>query len=259
MRIGKVGIGIDKTLQRRFPRFRNDGVDVFLRMAGVLAWWDAGYGYAPGDTVFWTERKRGLRLQQTTAAAQPLWSATGYNGAPGVTFDGVDDRLVGPSGITPSVAGFPIGAAPSEIWAVVQQNTPGATVGTFGIFSYGGTSGTSPRTLARASSGGVNRLRANVGTGAASVNVTDASVDFSSRHVVRAIFGATLTEVEIDNSVHVTGAAVPATGDARIRMGEVAAGGSYSACIIRHCLVVDPTLLTGQNITDLRTFLVTQR
>jgi hypothetical protein len=242
------------------PAFLGDAIDPFLALSGVLAWWDAGYGYATGSTVYWTDRKQGLRLGQSLAASQPVWGATSYNGAPGVTFDGVDDRLTEQSaGLLPSTAGFPIGAAAAEIWAVVQQNTPGASATTTGIFSYGGTSANASRSLHRAGVAGTNRLRATTGTGASSVSATDASAAFSSRHVARAIFGATTTEVEIDDSVHVTGAAVPATGDSRIRMGDNASGGNYTACTVRHCLVVDPTLLTAQNTIDLRALLVAYR
>lgn len=67
-----------------------------LDTASIATW----LGGANGYVVTWYDQSgNGLHATQTTAAYQPLYVASGWNGKPVVRFDGGDDRLFMPPSI----------------------------------------------------------------------------------------------------------------------------------------------------------------
>jgi hypothetical protein len=183
----------------------------------LIAWWTADrtdlITLSSTKVTSWKDAVAGYDLVQATDGARPVYSATSFNGAPGVTFDGTDDYLSLES------VPLPTGADPCEIWMLIQQDTLAADTSGKQIFAYGGNAGASRRSLTRSVVTGVNRARSNTGTGGATVDVTDTAVDFSGRKVLRAVFSATETTLTIDTTTTGPTAAVPATGTTRVRFG----------------------------------------
>lgn len=168
--------------------------------SSLLSWWTAGRGIS----VNWTDVKAG-RVMTVSGAT---WGATSFNGAPGWTFDGVDDYMNLES------QPFPSGAAPVEIFAVFQQNA--VDTASRSLFGYGGSAGSSGRSLQRISG---NKMRANVGTGGGTAAAEDATNLVTSRHVVHGIWTETDVSISVDGNAYVTTAAVPATDTLRVRIG----------------------------------------
>jgi len=188
--------------------------------ADLLAWWDASHTSriigSPGVST-WLDAVAGYNLVQATPAAQPVYSATNFGGAPGLMFDGVDDFLNMES------VPFPTGAAPSEVWGLVQNDMDAADTTTRNFVGYGGNGvsvSTGVRRIFRTVTTGINRAGAGTGLSpSGSVSVTNTSVDFSRRHVVRVIFGATETTTYVDGIPEGPTAAVPGTLALRFRVG----------------------------------------
>lgn len=163
----------------------------------------------------WNSVKNGYLTNQTLSASKPVYSATGFNGRPGIVFDGQDDYLN-----FEGVGVLPTGAAPCEIWALMDQPLPSSTVTTGLIICYGGTAGSSRRRLTRGvPSGDVNRVQVGVGDGTTEVTRSNLNVEFSGRHVVRGIVSGTTAKVVVDGVDDVTANVVPATGTTRTRIG----------------------------------------
>lgn len=160
----------------------------------------------------WADTVGGYELSQAGETAHPLYSADGFGGSPGIYTDGVDDQL------TLASVPFPVGDEPCEIWAIVDQQSAAGEAGSRTIFMYGGTSNFTARKLERVVSGSFNRVQAVVGTGAASQTIRNDDVDFLGPHVVRAIFDAEATSIQIDESEAASVAAAMDTGSARTRL-----------------------------------------
>lgn len=220
----------------------------------LIAWWDSSQGVSlSGNQVTaWVDRKSGYSASQDVSAARPVYSATSFNGAPGLTFDGVDDNL---SLASPP---FPDAASPSEIWAVVQQDALAADTTFRCVFAYGNNAATSRR-MARDVSGGVNRLSVNVGDGSSNVQIARPAVDFSSRHVARAQVGASAAQAFLDGAAGTSTAAIPATGNTGLpRIGAHLGGtSSFWNGKIRDVIVTGP--LSPDQATALLTFLLARR
>lgn len=194
------------------------GSPVTILGASLLGWWTADradlFTLSGAQVSAWRDVVAGYELSQAIGGSRPLFSATSFNGAPGVTLDGSDDELTLAS--TP----FPTGANPCEVWAIVQQDTAVGDATLRRLFSYGGNSANTRRTVNRALVGGVNRANITAGTGAAEPTTTNTNVDFSSRHMLRAQFTGTAIPVDVDGvAAAAPTAAVPATGTTRTRMG----------------------------------------
>lgn len=241
------------------PDFRVYGITAFTPTDlgdALLAWWDADEGIAYGtgsDVASWTDRKAGLVAAQATAGSRPSYSATGFNGAPGLTFDGTADCLLLAS------PPFPIGADPCEIWAVVQQDALGDDATVRVVAAYADATNNARR-LERTVVTAVNRARASVGTGAASVSVTGSTVSLSSRHVMRAVFGATQVSLQTDGNTPTTAVAVPSTLATRFRIGAnaiSATAGSFWNGKIRDVIVTGA--LTTEQAAALTTYLLARR
>lgn len=222
----------------------------------LLAWWtadDLSTMTLVGSAVSaWRDKKNGYEVSQALSAARPIYSAVSFGGGPGLTLDGVDDRLALES------QPFPSGAIPSEIWGVAQQNALAGDTSFRALFTYGGP-GNDMRSIRRAVSSGVNRARGTVGTGGAVVNVDSNVVDFSSRHVIRTMFGATETSISADGQALASVAAVPATGVARVRIGATsgATAGFFWSGQVRDLIVT--AALSADEASALETYLLGRR
>ena len=223
--------------------------------ASLLAWWDASQGVSlsGSQVTAWADRKSGYSAAQGTSAARPLWSATGFGGKPGLTFDGIDDLLNMES------LPFLTGAAAGEIWSVAQQDALVADTGARRLISIGGAT-LSSRYIRRFVSGGVNRVHALVGDGTSLVQSGIPAVDASSRHVVRGIFAADSVQAAVDGTAGTSAAVVPNTPATRLNIGassSSAIGAEYWQGKIRDVLVTGP--LSNDQATLLRTFLLARR
>lgn len=182
-----------------------------LTDTATLAWWTADradlIGLSGANATSWTDAKNGYVLSQATGTAQPLYSATSFNGAPGITFDGVDDRL--------DLAPAPfVNEDPIEFWVVMQQDALAADTTQRVVLNQGGV-GTTARGIRRVVVSGVNRTRAQVG----SVVSTLGTADFSGRHVIRAKFEAAQASIYQDGVGSTPSATTPAADVVRFRVG----------------------------------------
>jgi hypothetical protein len=184
-----------------------------------------------------------------TGTARPAYSATSFNGRPGLTFDGVDDYLSAES------APYPTGANPCEIWALVRQDALIGNTTARAIMAYGGISANASRRTERSNTGGTgNRFRSVTGIGG-STAVATTTADFSGIHIVRAVFGATEMFAAIDGVATAPVAAVSATGTTRSRIGSVTANtpANFMQGAINSIFVTAP--LTPVQAASLRAFL----
>lgn len=191
--------------------------------ASLIAWWttDRADLITLNSTAVtsWKDVVGGYDAVQAVSAARPIYSATSFNGAPGVSFDGVDDELTSTDAAL--LAALPDGAEPGELWGVAQQNALVADSSPKILASYGGATSPTRRGLERVVATGVNRGRIVTGTGASAPTVVDTTVDLSSRHVMRGRWTATDNGVAVDNATEVTAAVVPATTVLRLRFGSI--------------------------------------
>lgn len=157
----------------------------------------------------------GYDAAQATGSLQPAYSSSGYNGAPTLSYDGLDDRLATATNPFAGLTSF-------EMWAVVSQDALAADTSGRTIISFGGAGTTAQASLRRVVTGGVNRAQSQVGNGAASISVADAAVDFSGRHVVRGRVTPTTLFFSIDGGAEVSIAATPVIGVGMCRLGSLA-------------------------------------
>lgn len=123
----------------------------------------------------------GRVFSQTVSGCKPLYDATGFNGRPCITSDGVDDELTlasDPGGTLPA------GAAPCEIWWCGSQLLSGADPTTGVLFQWGGNSAGSSRYLRRTVASGVNRAQSAQGV------THTAPGDFTGPHVLTGVLTA---------------------------------------------------------------------
>jgi hypothetical protein len=192
------------------------------KLGGYLrAWWDAERAdliTTSTGVSSWKDVVAGYDMTQATGAAQPMWSPTSFGGFPGVTFDGIDDCLA--STDVALLAALPFNADPCEMWTVVQQDALAADATTRDIFTYGGASTQMSRRAERVVVGGVNRSRVLQGNGTTSDTAAGpTTVDFSTRHVVRCVYGAASISHYLDGIAGATTASVGGVGQIRARMG----------------------------------------
>jgi hypothetical protein len=189
----------------------------FALGSSLLGYWDAEIPstltLSGGNVATWTDLIGGYAPTQGTANSRPAYSATSFNGRPGLTFDGTDDYLELAS------VPFPTGATPSEIWVLASNAALPADTMARSTLSYGGNSVNTRRQVLRFVVTGTNRGRADAGTGAAGVTATDGVVDYSGAHVIRGIFTATAVDVQVDAQAATSSPVVPATGTTRTRIG----------------------------------------
>lgn len=223
--------------------------------SSLLAWWDSALGVSlsTDKVTAWVDRVAGYSAAQGSDTLRPTWSATSFNGSPGLTFDGTDDHLALAS------QPFPSGANACEMWAVVQQDALAADATTRMVVSYGGDASTARRSLTRIVSGGSNRFESSAGNGATLYAAGVTGVDFSSRNVIRGRFGATSISSTINTTSSTDTAGVPATGTSRLRIGSISntSAGNYWNGKIRDVIVTGS--LTADQVTQLQSFLLSRR
>lgn len=213
--------------------------------SSLLAWWTADrpdlITLNSTAVTSWKDVVAGYDAVQGVSASRPIYSATSFNGAPGLTFDSVDDEL------TLASQPFPSGASPSEIWAVVQQDALGSDASARRVVSYGGsTTNNDLRQLIRSQTGGTtSALQALVGTGAATTVALNTSVAFQGRNLARVKFEATQIRADLNGNAGTPSAAVPSTGSTRFRIGAATFGAGFWNGKMRDVLVTGP-LSTGQ-------------
>jgi len=185
--------------------------------ASLLAWWSADrvdlMTLSGSQVTTWRDIVAGYAPTQSVAGSKPLYSATSFNGSPGVTFDGIDDYLELAS------QPFPSGAVPSELWALIDQTALPADTGSRNIIAYGGTGNATTRMLYRFVNAGANQVAALTGDGVSFITTTLAGNNFSGRHVARSVISATATTVSLDGTAMAPAAVVPGTGTTRVRLG----------------------------------------
>jgi hypothetical protein len=122
---------MDPLLQQFFVRKRWD----YTNLTGVCGWFDASaYGtitQAASAVSAWRSRVGNISLVQATGGQQPIYSPTGRNNRPSISFDGIDDGL---AGALP--ASFPSG---SQAYTAIMVAYKGATdAGNYlNVFQYG--------------------------------------------------------------------------------------------------------------------------
>lgn len=187
--------------------------------SSLIAWWAADRAdlitLNSNKVTSWKDVKAGYDMAQSTDSLRPIYSATSFNGAPGVNFDGTDDYLVCTDAAL--LAALPIGATPSEMWALASQDAPTVDFARI-IASYGGDTSAFRRGVQRDITGAQSVPTATAGNGSGAVNVKG-TVDFIGRHVLRGEYGATATAISIDGADRQSGAVVPVTQANRVRIG----------------------------------------
>lgn len=163
----------------------------------------------------WRDVVAGYDAAQATGVARPAYSATSFNGRPGLTFDGADDELT-----YAGVGAFPVGSAGGEIWALLDQTALPADTANRRILSYGGGLNNNSRQLIRTVSLGVNRALGSTGYGTSATNTQNNLVDFSGRRVARLIVGSAQTKINVDGQEDPSPSTVtPNTSNTRTRIG----------------------------------------
>lgn len=205
-----------------------------------------------GSTVTsWLDTVAGYNAAQGVLASRPIYSATSFNGRPGLTFDGLDDEMT-----YAGVGLFPTGATAGELWALVDQTALVADTTARNILGYGGASFPTARNIRRVVVSGVNRARAVVGDGAATSNTTNLLSDFSGRQVIRAKVGASETLVNVSGTEDPTPTAVvPGTGSVRTRIGAATSGtaADFFQGVINYAAIT--TTLTSEQAAQMVQFL----
>jgi hypothetical protein len=226
------------------------GNNPYVITAKTVAWWtaDAGITSSSGNVSSWVDRISSIDMTQTGAdSIKPSYSATGWNAsAPGVTFDG--DALMSTANVP---AAIPTGANASEIWVVFDCTSAGADADiTRDMMSYGGTTNGTYRSIRRASSSSVNRIRAADGT----TTTSNTTADIAGRHYGRASWTGTAQDVSADGGTAASAAVTPATGTTRVRFGNTPAIGTTGfEGVIRDGFILNAVPTAGE-ITALNAY-----
>lgn len=167
-----------------------------------------------GAVATWSSLVNGLAPAQALGASRPVFGFSPFNSQQIVTPDGVDDQLTH-TGIP---AGFPTGATPFEIWVIWNQTKLVADTGDRCAIAWGGGGNNFHCGVYRGVVSGVNRARLFVGTGTATALAHNTVVDFSGRHVVRAVVDGTSIRVDVDGVAGTPVAAVPNIGNTLLRL-----------------------------------------
>ncbi len=187
--------------------------------ADLLGYWDADSRYwgANGNMTIvtgassWKDVVAGYDAVQATAGSQPLFSATSFNGAPSLTFDGTDDQL--------TLASQPFPTSAFEIWVLCQQDAAAADATVRAAVAYGGNASTTAVLLGRTVTTGTNRGRATIGDGGTGQPLPATTTDLSSRHVERLVVGASSSSLIVDGGAANNLTVTPSIGATRLRHG----------------------------------------
>lgn len=224
--------------------------------SSLLAWWDAERSdlitQAGGLVSSWRDVVGGYDAVQAVGGSQPIWSATSFNGRPGITGDGTDDELT----LAPVPAAIPIGANACEMWAVVSQAALVADATLRMAFSYGNTTATA-RNIQRVVDTGNNRARGNSGDGASARSSLNTAVDFSTRHVVRLRIDLTAFQCDVDQQAGAVSATASNTASSRLRFfaSAAATAANFWNGGVNTGLLVDPTQMSSSDDDNLYAYL----
>lgn len=244
----KIGMGVT-------PGYGN-GVRGFVPSdlgTSLYAWWNAdaigSLALSGNQVVTWTDLVTGAAPTQAVSGSRPVYDATGFNGSPCVTFDGIDDflRVDSTLGNIPNSSGF-------TMFGVVSQDALAADVTVRIAFNLGTSNGTR-RYLSRAVVAAANRIRVGVDGSSA----TGTTGDFSGRHLIAGDIGAANTNAFYDTVADGTVAVAPATMSGRILIGSIQTGaGNFWTGKIRDIVVVSSSI-SGAQLTALNTYLLARR
>lgn len=222
-----------------------------ISRAQLKAWWDAERSdlvtVTGAGVSSWKDNIGGFDLVQGTNGNRPPYSATSFNGRPGVTFSIASSTYLRLSGV-PSA--FPTAANPGEIWAVIDQATPASSTTVCTIFRYGATTTAATRSMRRDSVAAVNRLNA-----VAELGSTEGTVDFTGRHIVRGIFSGADVVSEIDGVQAAATVAAANTGTSNVTMGATTAASPalfFGGTV--HAIFVFAGLLDARTAYQLRNY-----
>lgn len=232
----------------------------------LIAWWDADGRYwgafggmtddGSGVISSWKDIKAGYDATAATTA-RPTFSASSFNGGPGVTFDGTANVMT--STTAGLLSALPAAANPSDIWVLCSQDALVADTTARYAASYGNGNLVS-RAIGRSVVTGVNRPRIQTGDGVASGVVSGAVVDLSSRHVLNLTVSATAQVGTVDGVTDpASSAIVPSTTASRFRIGSFAASAAslFHQGTIVAVLVTLP--LSGGKRAALQSWLMARR
>lgn len=185
--------------------------------------WDAmntpSLSLSGSNVTAWADRFAAAAVSQGTGADQPTYSAAGFNGGPGLAFDGVTQNLAA----TPAPAALPTGSTEGWFFALVKQDALPANTTIRFAAGMGGDTANAGRRLGRAVTTGVNRMRADN----FSTNLLDTAVDLSGYHLLAAKWSADpLITGRIDGAATSPATATPAslsTATSRFRIGATCA------------------------------------
>jgi len=261
-RVGTAGSGVG-LLASRPKIFRTNYNPVTALGSDLIEYWDANRADSileTSDSTYtnvvssWLGIVTGANLAQSTPNLKPVYDPTAFNGAPCITFDGVQQYL------TCTDAGFlallPQGATACELWVLCSQDALSADATTRHAVGYANTSVINGRSVARLVVGGVNRGRTYTGTGAAATTATDGGTDLSGIHVMRGIIGAAQSSIEVDGGAQTNASVVPVTSaPALFRVGAIPASAASNWWQGKVAAVLVTKPLTAQKAADLHKYL----
>lgn len=224
--------------------------------ASLLAFWDAERAgtltLAGSSVTTWTDVKNGYAATQSIGGSKPVYSATSFDGRPGLTFDGVDDYLLLAS------SGIPSGAIDLELWALLDQTSLVADTTDRYPLSIGGAASVNNQVrLMRSVVTGVNRAGARAGNGTTNNGVNTSAADFSGRRVVRAKFNQSGFSASIDgNALASSASIIPNTNGTAIALGANLAGGGVAKCVMNAALIT--SALSDSQAAQLTQYLKTR-
>jgi hypothetical protein len=182
----------------------------------LLAWWASDrpelISLSSSKVTSWRDVVGGYDVAQATDGARPLWSATSFNGRPGVTFDGTDDFLETATSPLPTNA-----ALTYHMFGLAQQDGLVADAVTRFLICSGGTN--ARRGIGRIVSGGANRGFSSQGSGAGNTPAIDTVVALDGRHVITGRFGPADTGVAVDSQAETVAAVLGSYNTSRLRIG----------------------------------------
>ncbi|MEO9297563.1 hypothetical protein [Devosia alba] len=201
----------------------------------------------------WKDVIAGYDMVQAVSGARPVWSADGFNGAPAVDYDGIDDQMT----LTGVPLSFPIGSDPGEMWIVFDNEAAGADTTTRRVFNYGGTTNNNSRALTLAGVSGTQRLGGYVGNGASAGFSAVPPVDASGRRAARLqIDGGVATAID-GSDLTTKAVTTPATTDTMVRSGLGVSGTGPFNGKIRHIMLTG--ILAGDDLAKVWAWTEIQR
>jgi hypothetical protein len=210
-----------------------------LGPVSTLAWWRADdpdmMTLSGGKVTQWFDQINGYAMVQGTDARRPVFSATSFNGSPGITFSSSAQTW-----LEMASSPWPVNDAQSMVFVVCDQLTPASTATVKTIFAYGNTAFTQ-RKVQRLVRGGANRAAADVGNTFSTYPIYEGTQNFSGRQAVTAFFGDANSTVALGKEFAGVNSLAMRTSAGRTRIGAdaLAVPTEFCDCIIRDVVVVD--------------------